>query len=370
MQYEVAYRDRLSRWKTLLRLPLLVPVVIFDAFLQYLLWTALFIGWITVFCRKKYPGWLFAAATGALAFQARYHAYGQLITDQFPSFDREKSPVFLRWEQPADGSLSRWRVYFFKLCLIAPHIVLLTFLGAAVVVVTFLAWFAILFTGRYPRGLFGFVTGVNRWWYRIVGYFASFTDAIPPYALSQSAGPARGTSAVVSGVIGVALVGGFVSFMTAAIILANQATTRTVDYTALEAGRPGAGASLVFGAGTEVQFRLSLVGAEDPAEGLANIFEVPSGFRVIVFEAEVTNFTASSESIARSFASLQFEGPAGKRTTSAAATLVNGLPAPANVPRRGSATIRIAFVLPEGATPLKLTLRPGWVTQRVEFRFD
>ena len=56
-------------------------------------------------------------------------------------------------------------------------------------VVTFIAWWAILATGRYPRGLFGFVTGVQRWQFRMAGYFASYNDRFPPYSLSEESGP-------------------------------------------------------------------------------------------------------------------------------------------------------------------------------------
>jgi hypothetical protein len=68
----------------------------------------------------------------------------------------------------------------------------LFFLYIAVVVVVIVAWFAILFTGRYPRGMFEFVEGVIRWHNRVVGYaFILITDRYPPFSLSQHEVPPR-----------------------------------------------------------------------------------------------------------------------------------------------------------------------------------
>ena len=368
MLYEVAYSEGLSRWKTLLRLPLLVPVYLFDFLVQYLLWTALFIGWTTVSLRKKYPGWLFAAATGTLAFQARYHAYSQLLTDKFPSFDRETSPVLLKYDDPPNGSLSRWRVFVFKLILVFPHLALLTLLGMAVFVVTTLAWFAILFTGRYPRGLFGFVTGVNRWWYRVVGYFASFNDSFPPFALSASAGPGRGASPVVSGIAGLFLLGGSVAFITTAVVLSNQPDEATVDYAALKAGDAGAAYTALYGLGAEQPHAIRLLRVTDPDTSLATSLGTPATSRVIVFEVQIQRLAAGSDEIGRGFAGLDYDDGRSARSVGATLILAGGLPAPQELEGR-SVPLRLIFVIPQGATPTHLTLHPPWAVKRLELNF-
>jgi hypothetical protein len=145
---------------------------------------ALIAGWIAVFLQRYYPSWLFSAHTAALDWGSRAWAYIFLLTDRFPSFERGDYPARVDFDQPpGDRQLSRWRVLVFKAVVLIPHIVILVALYIAVAVVVLIAWFAILFTGRYPRGLFDFVVGVQNWGYRVYAYLASFHDEYPPFAL-------------------------------------------------------------------------------------------------------------------------------------------------------------------------------------------
>jgi hypothetical protein len=93
----------------------------------------------------------------------------------------------VRLDLPYPGTpatFNRW-LPLVKWFLAIPHYIVLIFLYLAAFVVVVLAWFAILFTGRYPRGMFEFVEGVLRWHNRVVGYaFALVTDAYPPFRLS------------------------------------------------------------------------------------------------------------------------------------------------------------------------------------------
>ena len=106
------------------------------------------------------------------------------MDDRYPSTDEAQS---LRLDIPypdARTELNRW-LPLVKWFLAIPHYIVLAFLGIAAVVCIVLAWFAILFTGRYPRGLFDFVLGVIRWGNRVVGYaFALVTDEYPPFSLA------------------------------------------------------------------------------------------------------------------------------------------------------------------------------------------
>ena len=84
----------------------------------------------------------------------------------------------------AARDLNRW-LPLVKWFLAIPHYIVLFFLWIALIVVVIIAWFAILFTGRYPRGMFDFVEGVIRWGARVVAYaFTLVTDRYPPFSLS------------------------------------------------------------------------------------------------------------------------------------------------------------------------------------------
>ncbi len=119
-----------------------------------------------------------------LKFQNRVAAYVLLLRDEYPSTDEEQA-VYLDIPYPdVQASLNRW-LPLVKWILAIPHYVILLFLAIALIVATIVAWFAILFTGRYPAGWFSFVVGVMRWENRVIAYaFMLVTDRYPPFTLS------------------------------------------------------------------------------------------------------------------------------------------------------------------------------------------
>jgi Domain of unknown function (DUF4389) len=139
--------------------------------------------------RQKYPRWWFDWNLELLRFTNRVGTYLALMSDRYPSTD-ERQWVHLELPYPdARRDLNRW-LPLVKWLLSIPHYILLFFLYIAVIVVVIIAWFAILFTGRYPRGMFEFVEGVVRWHNRVVGYaWILVTDQYPPFSLSQGALP-------------------------------------------------------------------------------------------------------------------------------------------------------------------------------------
>jgi hypothetical protein len=134
--------------------------------------------------RQKYPRWWFDWNRELLRFTNRVGVYLALMDDRYPSTD-EQQGVALELPYPdAKRDLNRW-LPIVKWLLAIPHYILLVFLGIAAVVAVIVAWFAILFTGRYPRGLFDFVLGVLRWGNRVTAYaFVLVTDRYPPFRLS------------------------------------------------------------------------------------------------------------------------------------------------------------------------------------------
>src|SRR5687767_6417863 len=139
--------------------------------------------------REKYPRWWFDWNLELLRFSNRIGTYFALMNDRYPSTD-ERQWVRLDLPYPdAARDLNRW-LPLVKWLLAIPHYIVLFFLYLAVIVVVIVAWFAILFTGRYPRGIFGFVEGVIRWHNRVVGYaWILVTDRYPPFSLSQREAP-------------------------------------------------------------------------------------------------------------------------------------------------------------------------------------
>ena len=199
VQFSVEYPDRtLNKLTTGFRLIVAIPIVIVAGTLgpQWSSYSGgrsiaagsggvLFLGpLLMILFRQKYPRWWYDWNLALLRFTNRVGAYLALMDDGYPSTD-EHQAVSLDFPYPdAKQGLNRW-LPLVKWLLAIPHYILLFFLSIAAVVAVILAWFAILFTGRYPRELFDFVLGVLRWGNRVTAYaFVLVTDQYPPFRLS------------------------------------------------------------------------------------------------------------------------------------------------------------------------------------------
>jgi hypothetical protein len=134
--------------------------------------------------RQKYPRWWFDWNLELQRFTNRVGIYLALMDDRYPATDQQQA-VHLDYAYPdAARDLNRW-LPLVKWFLAIPHYIVLFFLWIAAIVVVIIAWFAILFTGRYPRGMFDFVQGVIRWGARVGAYaFVLVTDRYPPFSLA------------------------------------------------------------------------------------------------------------------------------------------------------------------------------------------
>ena len=201
--FEVEYPERsLDRLTTFFRLFTVIPIAIVMATITGFSTTYQDVGDTTVktttagigllflptllmiLFRQKYPRWWFDWNLNFQSFSNRIGAYVALMNDRYPSTDEEQS-VHLVYSYPdVEGELGRG-MPLVKWFLAIPHYIVLFFLSIGAFFAVVVAWFAILFTGRYPRGLFDYVEGVLRWHNRVVGYaFALVTDRYPPFSLS------------------------------------------------------------------------------------------------------------------------------------------------------------------------------------------
>jgi Domain of unknown function (DUF4389) len=201
---EVDYPDQHDRVTTFFRVVLVIPIAIVSSVLtagatQTVydrsgevvrhtsggIATGLFVAtMLMILFRQRYPRWWFDFALELARFGTRVGAYLVLLTDQYPSTVEEQS-VHLQIDYPdVERDLNRW-LPLVKWLLAIPHLVVLAVLSVGAFFAVLFAWFAILFTGQYPRGLFDYVVGVARWWLRVQAYASLLvTDRYPPFSLT------------------------------------------------------------------------------------------------------------------------------------------------------------------------------------------
>ena len=201
VQFSVDYPDRpLNRLTTFFRLFVAIPILILLGTVSAETWqwtsskaTTIAVGaggllffapLLMIVFRQKYPRWWFDWNLELLRFSNRVGIYLMLMDDRYPSTD-EQQAVHLEYPYPdVARDLNQW-LPLVKWFLAIPHYIVLFFLDIGLVVVVIIAWFAILFTGQYPRGFFDYIEGVIRWHNRVIGYaLVLVTDRYPPFQLA------------------------------------------------------------------------------------------------------------------------------------------------------------------------------------------
>jgi hypothetical protein len=181
--FDVEYPERLSRWLIFVKWLLAIPHLLIIYALALVAEVITFIAFFAILFTGRYPEGMFKFAVGVYRWMANVSAYVMLLRDEYPPFSWEPGQYPVTFDVDYPERLSRWKI-FVKWLLVIPHLVAVVLLGIVYYIVLIIAWFAILFTARYPRPLFDFSVGVYRWSYRITAY-ASYllTDEYPPFSL-------------------------------------------------------------------------------------------------------------------------------------------------------------------------------------------
>jgi uncharacterized protein DUF4389 len=183
VRYGVDFPERLSRWKIFVKWLFAIPQLIVVYLLGIILNVMVLIAFFAILFTKKWPRGMFDFAVQIQRWTLNVTSYVLLERDEYPPFSGDAGQYPLTYEVEYDENLSRWKI-FLKWLFALPHWIVLAFLFTAGAVVVVIAWFAILFTGRYPRGMFDFNVGVFRWYQRVYGYaYLLFTDRYPPFSL-------------------------------------------------------------------------------------------------------------------------------------------------------------------------------------------
>lgn len=181
---EVDYPDNLDRLSTLLRLIFAIPIMLLAALMSYAQNNVIVLPTLVmILVRQKYPRWWFDFNLEYTRFTGRINAYLALLTDRYPSTDEAQS-VHIEVDYPNAAQLNRF-LPLIKWLLALPHYIVLAVLVILSTLAEIVAWVAIVATGSYPRPLFNFVVGVQRYSLRVSAYaFLMATDRYPPFSLS------------------------------------------------------------------------------------------------------------------------------------------------------------------------------------------
>jgi hypothetical protein len=354
----VDYSERQSRWKTLLRLFLAIPVFIFALFIVGAQWAMACAIWIAIALRGRIPRWMFDSQVALTRWQVRAFSYCLLLTDSYPPFEGHYP---IRFEAQYPERLSRRKVLIWKYITSMPHGFVLSFLWIGAFFSVIIGWFAILLTGHFPKGLHGYVAGVVRWSMRVQAYILSLTDEYPPFSLSAEAGPAGRDTYIVSSVIGCLLTAGCIAIFIAALLVGRQTLRVEVSYDALTAGQA---------AGTVEVSKLyvSLTDAMDPMGESFPPLLPQEGKRLVAFRFEFDNESGRTRRVWES--DFHLKDSDGK-WHDPLLVIAGGRPTPVKFKKGTSIEATVIFEIGDDTRPNELRYSPHFLERkRVIYEFE
>lgn len=182
VRFDVEYPEKLSRLLIFVKWLLAIPHYIVLYLLTIVAEIFIFLGFFAILFTGRFPKGLFDFMVNVLRWQSNVNAYVGLLRDEYPPFSWEpgKYPVTVEVAYP--DRLSRLLI-FVKWLFIIPNLIVFLLFGIIALLLWVIAWFAILFTGSMPRGIFDYLVGIYRWNLRINAYTYLLTDAYPPFGL-------------------------------------------------------------------------------------------------------------------------------------------------------------------------------------------
>jgi hypothetical protein len=182
--------EHIARWRPLVSWLLAIPHFFILYFVQLIASVCVFIGWFAILFTGKLPEGLARFAVMLIRYQTRVTTYSMFMQEEYPPFeypsegtDTGDYPRMRVDMDPAWEGRNRLTTFFRPLLLI-PQVFVLIFVGIAAAFVMFIAWFAVIITGKWPDGLLDFILGWFRWTVRVNGYALLLTDEYPPFSLS------------------------------------------------------------------------------------------------------------------------------------------------------------------------------------------
>jgi hypothetical protein len=182
--------DRVKNWRPLVNWLLAIPQLLVASALRYVAQLLAVVSWFIILFTGRLPGELANFQVMYMRYYVRVAVYAGFLREEYPPFAFAMTPhdpggdARVRVDvTPQLESRNRLTVGF-RLILAIPQLIVLALLAIAEAVVLLIAFFAVLFTGRWPAGLRGFTVGVLRWWLRVETYLLLLTDEYPPFTLS------------------------------------------------------------------------------------------------------------------------------------------------------------------------------------------
>jgi len=361
VRYNVQYPEKLSRLLIFVKWLFVIPHFLIVNALSTVSGVVGFIAWFAILFTRRYPKGLFELVVGFNRWGANVAAYAGLLRDEYPPFSTDPGRYPVGYEVEYPEGLSRWLI-FVKLLLVIPHYIVLYTLAVIAVFIWIIGWFAILFTGRFPRGLFNFIVGLIRWNYRVSAYASLMRDEFPPYSFSAEAKPGSGRTIALSAVGGLIIVPVVIGSIVAVSTIEPETREVAVRYADARAGYQTIP--------VEVDGNyVTLLSVEDPAD-VRRPVQPRAGHRFVRFEIEVWNYNSLFTSVSRE--NLELKDTQGRHSTPE--TVGDFSPTGGIVVSGDTVVVQVVFEVRDSADPATLTYAPGFaayfpIGERVRFEF-